>query len=57
MCEQIIEQQSAISAVLLESKSFAVREMMLTGTELSKMDMLIAVLEPFAQATELPRDC
>ena len=53
MLDRIIEQQTAISAVLAESKRAVDRDMILTSGELAVMECMIGVLKPLAQATEM----
>ena len=50
MLERIIEQETALSALLAESGKAAHRDMILTSTEVSK---IASVLRPLAQATTL----
>ena len=51
MLERIIEQETALSAVLAESEKAAHCDMILTSTEVSKIQCI--VLRPLAQATTL----
>ena len=52
MYKRLLEQQTAVSAVLLESKSKNARDLLLTPDELTRMEQLVAVLEPLGEATE-----
>lgn len=52
MLRRILEQEKAISAVLLASGKPRDRDMMLLSTELSEMQSLASVLKPLAHATE-----
>ena len=49
MYKQLLGQQAAVSAVLLESKR---NDLFLTHKELTKMEQLVSVLEPFGEATD-----
>ena len=53
MLERIIEQETALSAVLAESGKAAHRDMILTSTEVSKIQCIASVLRLLAQATTL----
>ena len=51
MLSCIAKQQTAISAVLAESKKAVDRDMILTSGEVAQIECAIAVLKPLAQAT------
>ena len=53
MLKRIIEQETALSAVLAESGKAAHRDMILTSTVVSKIQCIASVLRPLAQATTL----
>ena len=53
MLERIIEQETALSAVFAESGKAAHRDIILTSTEVSKIQCIASVLRPLAQATTL----
>ena len=52
MYKRLLEQQAAVSAVLLESGSRDTRELLLTPAELTQLEHLVSVLEPLGEATE-----
>ena len=53
MLQRIIEQETALSAVLAESGKAAHCDMILASTEVSKIQCIASVLRPLAQATTL----
>lgn len=53
MMERILELQAALSAVLLESKKVADRSLILTSDEITDIECLVSVLQPFAEATTM----
>ena len=53
MLSCIAKQQTAISAVLAESKKAVDRDMILTSGEVAQTERAIAVLKPLAQATDM----
>ena len=52
MYKRLLEQQTAVSAVLLESKCKNARDLLLTPDELTRMEQLVSVLEPLGEAME-----
>ena len=52
MFSRILEQQTAISAVLLGSAKPDIRKLMLSTSKLTKMKSLVKVLEPFQEVTQ-----
>ena len=53
MFQRILEQQQAIIAVLLESKKSSDQNLILTGSEVTKIENLTVVLKPLSQATTM----
>lgn len=53
MMKRLLEQRTAVSAVLLGSKRATTRELNLSPSELTQMELLVQILEPLAQATEM----
>ena len=51
MLKRIIEQQAAISAVLLGSRKAADRDLMLTSTEITRIECILKVLQPLSIVT------
>ena len=52
MYKRIIEQQPAISAMLMKSTRKEARELILSPSAITQLEDLVTVLEPLAQATE-----
>ena len=52
MYQRLLEQRSAISAVLLESGRGSTRTLILNVEEITQLEQLVVVLEPLARATE-----
>ena len=55
MYQRVLEQQTAISAVLLESRCANIRQLILSPSVITQLEQLVSVLKPLAQATLLPR--
>ena len=53
MLERLTEQQAAVSAVLAESKTSSDRDLILSSSEIAKIECIMGVLKPLAQATEM----
>ena len=51
MIECILEQRTALSAVLMESKKASEQALMLSNDEITLLECIVKVLEPFANAT------
>lgn len=51
MLKRVIEQQAAISAVLLGSKKVSDRDLMLTSSELTRIECILKVLQPLSVVT------
>ena len=52
MLQRVKEQQQALCSVLLESKDKVVRSLFPDGPEWNLLEDLVAVLEPFEEATK-----
>ena len=53
MAKRILEQQSAISAVLLQSHKRSDRELLLSPADITLLEHIVEVLQPFAEATTM----
>ena len=53
MLERLTEQQAAVSAVLAESKKSSDRDLILSSSEIAKIECIMSVLKPLAQVTEM----
>ena len=53
MLSCIAKRQTAISAILAETKKAVDRDMILTGGEVVQTERAIAVLKPLAQVTDM----
>ena len=53
MIQRLLEQQAAVSAVLLESGKVAHRAMLLTAEEVTDLELIATILQPFQQATTM----
>ena len=53
MMERVMEQQAALSTVLIGSKKISDRSLILTADEITNVEYIVSVLKPFAEATEM----